>query len=75
MMSITLSAPKRTSWVTTFTSGLSSVSVFFARVDLALADPVHVVEDLALQVRRVDHVHVDDAERADARGREVQRGR
>ena len=44
-------------------------------VDLALADAVHVVEDLALQVRRVDHVHVDDAERADARGREVHRGR
>ena len=43
-------------------------------VDLALADAVDVVEDLALQVRRVDDVHVDDAERADARGREVQRG-
>ncbi len=45
------------------------------RVDLALADAVDVVEDLALQVRRVDDVHVDDAERADARGREVERGR
>ena len=45
------------------------------RVDLALADAVHVVEDLALQVRRVDDVHVDDAERPDAGGREVQRGR
>ena len=32
------------------------------------------MEDLALQVRRVDDVHVDDAERADAGGREVQRG-
>ena len=44
------------------------------RVDLAVADAVHVVQDLALQVRRVDDVHVDDAERADARGREVERG-
>ena len=44
------------------------------RVDLALADAVHVVQDLALQVRLVDDVHVDDAERADARGREVERG-
>ena len=32
------------------------------------------MQDLALQVRRVDDVHVDDAERADAGGREVQRG-
>jgi hypothetical protein len=31
------------------------------------------VEDLALQVRGVDHVHVDDAERADAGGGEVER--
>ena len=34
------------------------------RVDLALADAVEVVEDLALEVRRVDDVHVDDADRA-----------
>ena len=33
------------------------------------------MEDLALQVRRVDDVHVDDAERADAGGGEVERGR
>ena len=45
------------------------------RVDLALTDAVEVVQDLALQVRRVDDVHVDDAERAHAGGREVQRGR
>ena len=31
-------------------------------------------DDLALQVRRVDDVHVDDAERADAGRREVERG-
>ena len=44
------------------------------RVDLAVADAVEVVEDLALQVRGVDLVHVDDADRADAGGGEVQRG-
>ena len=44
------------------------------RVDLAVADPVDVVEDLALQVRLVDDVHVDDAEGADAGGGEVEGG-
>ena len=43
-------------------------------VDLAVADALEVVQDLALQVRRVDDVHVDDAERADAGGGEVERG-
>ena len=61
--------------MTTSTSGLSCGERLLGRVDLALADAVHVVQDLALQVRRVDDVHVDDAERADARGREVERGR
>ena len=45
------------------------------RVDLAVADPVEVVQDLALQVGRVDLVHVDDADRADAGGGEVERRR
>ncbi len=44
-------------------------------VDLALADAVDVVQDLALQVRRVDDVHVDDAERSYPGSGEVQRGR
>ena len=44
-------------------------------VDLALTDPVDVVQDLALQVRLVDHVHVDDADRADTGRSQVQRGR
>jgi len=33
------------------------------------------VEDLALEVRQVDDVEVDDADRADAGGREIERGR
>ena len=45
------------------------------RVDLAIADAIDVVEDLALQVRLVDDVHVDDAERADASRGEVHRSR
>src|SRR5204863_6002792 len=45
------------------------------RVDFALADAVDVVEDLALQVRRVDDIHVDDADRAHAGGGEVHGGR
>ena len=43
-------------------------------VDLAVADSLDVVEDLALEVRLVDDVHVDDADRADACRRQVERG-
>src|SRR5205085_11183744 len=35
------------------------------RVHLALTHPVEVVEDLALEVGLVHHVHVDDAEGSD----------
>jgi hypothetical protein len=60
--------------VTTFDVGVEQRERLLGRVDLAVADAVDVVEDLALQVRRVDLVHVDDADRADARGGEVERG-
>jgi hypothetical protein len=40
---------------------------------LRLADAVRRVQDLSLQVRRIDDVRVDDAERPHARGGEVQR--
>ena len=60
--------------MTTSTSGLSDGEGLLGRVDLALADPVHVVEDLALQVGGVDHVHVDDADGADTGRSQVQRG-
>ena len=40
-----------------------------------LADPVGRVDDLALEVRQVDDVEVDDADGPDAGRREVQRGR
>ena len=42
---------------------------------LRLAEAVGRVDDLALQVGLVDDVRVHDPERADARGREVERGR
>ncbi len=43
------------------------------RLDLRLAEPVGRMDDLALQVRLVDDVRVDDPERADARRREIER--
>ena len=45
------------------------------RVGLRLAETVGRVDDLALKVRLVDRVVVDDPERADAGGCEVERGR
>ena len=45
------------------------------RCDLRLAEPLGRVDDLALEVRVVHDVGVDDPERPDARGREVERGR
>jgi hypothetical protein len=47
----------------------------FRRQHLRLADAIGRMDDLALEIRLVDHVRVDDAERADARCREVERGR
>ena len=43
------------------------------RVDLRLAEALGRVDDLALEVRVVDDVGVDDAERPDAGGGEVER--
>jgi hypothetical protein len=46
------------------------------RLRLRLAEALRRVDDLALEVRRVDGVVVDDPECADTRGREVEgRGR
>ena len=42
---------------------------------LRTADRGGLVDDLALEVRGVDHVVVDEADRADAGRREVERGR
>ena len=46
-----------------------------ARLDLGLADILRLVDDLALQVREVDDIEVDKADRADAGRCEVHRSR
>src|SRR5699024_5584045 len=46
----------------------------FRRLGLRFAEPLGRVDDLALEVGRVDGVVVDDPERADARGSEVEGG-
>ena len=55
--------------------GVEGGEGLLGRVDLALAHPVDVVEDLALQVRLVHHVHVHDAEGADAGRGQIHGGR
>ena len=60
---------------TTSTSGLSASIAIFAECGLRHPDPVGVVDHLALEVRLVDDVVVDDAERAHAGRGQVQRGR
>jgi hypothetical protein len=55
--------------------GVDGGERLLGRVDLALADAVHVVQDLSLEVGRVDDVHVDDPEGAHTGGGQVERGR
>ena len=55
--------------------GIQTLERALRRVDLRRAERVERVDDLALQVRLVDDVRVDDAEPADARRREVERRR
>ena len=45
------------------------------RLDLRHADPIGGVQDLPLQVRRIDRVVVDEADRPDAGGGQVEPGR
>ena len=68
-------ASRRKGYLTTSTSGLSALIDCLGGVDLGHADAVGRVDDLALEVRDVDDVVVDDPERADAGGGEVERGR
>ena len=42
-------------------------------VELALADGARAVKHLALQICCIDDIEVDEAERADAGGREIER--
>ena len=75
MISMMFEASSRIGYLTTSTSGLSALIVCLGGVDLRHADRLGRVDHLALQVGEVDDVVVDDAERADAGGREVERGR
>ena len=75
MISMMFEASRRVSYLTTSTSGLRSLIVCLGGVDLRHADAARRVDDLALEVRDVDDVVVDDPERADAGGGEVERGR
>ena len=74
MISMMLEASSRTGCFSTFTSGLISLIGDLGGVDLGHADAVVRVGDLALEVGEVDDVVVDDAERADPGGGQVERG-
>ena len=75
MISMMLEASRRVLYLTTFTSGLIALIARSAESTFGVPMPVGRVDDLALQVGEVDLVVVDDAERADAGGGEVERGR
>ena len=75
MISMMFEASRRVGYLTTLTSGLSALIVSSAESTFGDADPLGGVDHLALQVREVDDVVVDDPERADAGRGEVQRRR
>ena len=75
MISMMFDASRRVLYLTTFDVGVDRLDRLLRGVHLGDADPVGRVDDLALEVREVDDVVVDDAERADAGGGEVERGR
>src|SRR5438552_6469513 len=54
--------------------GIERLERLTRRIRLRRAEALRRVNDLALQVGRVDDVRVDDAERSHARGGEVERG-
>ena len=70
-----LEASRRVRCSTTSTSGLSASIVTRADSVFGVADPLGVVDHLALQVGGVDDVVVDQPERADPRRGQVERGR
>ena len=74
MISMMFSAPSRTGYFSTFTSGLISWIGDLRRVDLGHADAVVRVRDLALQVGQVDDVVVDDPQRSHAGRGEIEGG-
>ena len=69
------SGPSRTGVLLDLDVGVERRDRLLGRVDLRHADPLARVDHLALEVRQVDLVVVDDPERADAGRRQVQRRR
>jgi hypothetical protein len=75
MISMMFEASRRVWYLHDCDVGVERVDRLLGRLDLRHADPCRGVDHLALEVREVDDVVVDDAERADAGRGEVQRGR
>ena len=69
------SGPRRTGVLLDLDVGVERRDRLLGRIDLRDADPLARVDHLALEVRQVDLVVVDDSERSDAGGGEIQRGR
>ena len=65
---------RRSRYVIDLDVGIERVDRALRGVDLRRAERVERVGDLALEVRLVDDVGVDDPERADPGGGEVERG-
>ncbi len=63
------------SCLTTLSAGLSASELFLGGVELLAANVFGGVDDLALQVARIDHIEIDKAERADAGRGQVERKR
>ena len=75
MISRTFSDVSRSAYLFDLHAGVDRLDRDLGGVDLGLADAVDRVQDLALEVRDVDDVGVDDPEGADARCGQVDRGR
>ena len=75
MISRMLSASRRVAVLDDVDVGVERLDREPRRLRLRHPDPLGVVDHLALQVGGVDDVVVDEAERADAGGGEVERGR
>ena len=76
MISMMLEASRRVWYLTTSIPGLRSWMALSAESTLGVSMRVGGVDDLALEVGQVDHVVVDDADRAHAgRGQVERRGR
>ena len=70
-----LDGPRRTGYLLHLDVRVERGDRLLGRVDLRHTDPLRVVNHLALEVGQVDRVVVDDPERADPGGGQIQRRR